>query len=353
MIISKNNAPTVKRMNIFQKEFIFPPGSAECHASTLCTLPDGGFLAAWFQGAKEGTDDTAIFGARRFSEDGGWGTPFLLAKISDEAHWNPVLFRHGNKITLFFKVGKTIADWKTFVIHSEDSGISWTVPKELVPDDVSGGRGPVKNPPLITSQGWILAPASVERGTWNAFVDISTDGGRHWRKTAFIPLSTAHVDDPWRENTLAAIQPTLWESSSGIHMFLRTNNNLIYRSDSIDGGLTWSEAYQTSLPNNNSGICVSRLETGELALACNPYGCITPENWGNRHELTLLLSCDDGASWSKKIELENEPPGEYMPNLPREFSYPTVIAVGRGKFVLTYTWNRRSIVFASANFRYA
>jgi predicted neuraminidase len=128
------------------------------------------------------------------------------------------------------------------------------------------------------------------------------------------------------------IQPTLWESSPGkIHMLLRSTRGYIYRSDSDDYGRTWRPAYATRLPNNNSGIDLVALEDGRLVLAFNPIG----GNWGRRHPISLAWSGDGGATWERLVDLEN---GE------GEFSYPALIA-DAGSLHLTYTWNRRNIVY--------
>ncbi len=295
----------------------------ECHASTLLALNHNGFLAVWFGGSKEGNDDVAIWGAIRYRQ---WGAPFLIAKLGDEPHWNPVLFRTAaGRIQLFFKVGKTIADWRTWVLASDDEGQSWSSPAELVPGDQSGGRGPVKNKPILLADNALLAPASVEREEWRAFTDRSTDGGATWQRSAPV------------EMTGGAIQPTLWESAPGqVHMLLRTTIGEIYRSDSADGGRSWSKGYPAGLPNNNSGIDLAQLTDGTLALCCNPAGT----NWGPRNQLALLFSQDNGESWSEPFYLENEKDGEY--------SYPAVIPLPDNRFAVTYTHRRRGITFFNA-----
>ncbi|MDU5946778.1 MAG: sialidase family protein [Paenibacillus macerans] len=128
------------------------------------------------------------------------------------------------------------------------------------------------------------------------------------------------------------IQPSLWESRPGeVHMLLRSTEGQIYRSDSPDGGLTWSEAYPTGLPNNNSGLDVARLDDGTLVLCSNPVGA----NWGPRTPLTLDISRDNGLTWRREAVLED---GE------GEYSYPALIVHG-GILYLTYTWNRENIAF--------
>ena len=51
------------------------------------------------------------------------------------------------------------------------------------------------------------------------------------------------------------------------------------------------------LPDNNSGIDVARLPDSALALACNLVG----ENWGPCTPLSLMLSFDNGETWSGRL----------------------------------------------------
>ena len=146
------------------KEFIFENKPTEsCHASTVLPLDDGRVVAAWFAGTKESADDVDILTSVR--SEGGWSEPVRVSADRNIPHWNPVLFRRTDgKIMLFFKVGKKIPMWKTYFSLS-DNGVDWSEPAELVPGDISGGRGPVKNKPIRLRSGRVIAPASDERNT--------------------------------------------------------------------------------------------------------------------------------------------------------------------------------------------
>jgi len=308
-------------------EFVQQPVSGEVHASTLLPLRDGGYVAAWFGGSKEGASDVAIWGARRL--DGLWETPRVLAKVNPEApHYNPVLRRADDgRISLYFKVGRNCADWRTYLIESEDEGKTWSAPSELVMGDVSGGRGPVRNKCLRLESGRWLAPASCEIGPWRAFVDRSDDDGRTW--TASAPIAMPDVP-----KGAGVIQPTLWLSTNGlVRAYLRSNTGHIWESASSDGGVTWTAARETDLPNNNSGIDLVKASDGCLYLALNTAsGDKAPRN-----VLEIWRSSDDGKSWSPWRVLEKESAGE--------FSYPCLIESKPGTLAVTYTWNRRRIAF--------
>lgn len=299
---------------------------AQCHASTLVALPDDRFLAAWFGGTREKHDDVAIWGAER--ANGQWSPPRRIAKVGPEPHWNPVLFRDSRgMIHLFFKVGKTIGGWETWTMASKNGGARWTRPRPLVPDGI-GGRGPVKNKPIVVRSGAWLAGASYEReGRWDIFIDRSDDNGQSWQATALIPLDRAAVAGE------GVIQPTLWESTPGrVHLLARSTGGFVCRSDSDDDGRTWSAVRPIDLPNNNSGLDLAPLASSTLALAHNP---VTQ----GRTPLVVSLSDDNGQTWPRRIVVWTGA-GEY--------SYPALIPTDEG-LAMTYTFERTRIAFWTAS----
>lgn len=328
-------------LKILRKEFVMAKCPTDfCHASTLLPLSDGSLLCCWFGGTREGSADTAIYGSRR--SGGVWSVPRRLADGA-EACWNPVLFADGGKILLFYKEGQEIADWRTLLKESSDNGRTWSAPRELVPGDGSGGRGPVRSKLLRLAGGRLIAGASTERGLWRSYADYSDDGGLTWRRSK--PIVIDGLEYAAGERTTAGreiavseqsfygrgvIQPSLWQDESGVHMLLRSSEGHVYRSDSADGGDSWSSAYPLALPNNNSGLDTVRLG-GRLYLACNPVAA----NWGQRSPLSIFASAD-GRGWHKLLDMETQP---------GEFSYPALLAHA-GRLLLSYTYDRRNICVA-------
>jgi predicted neuraminidase len=318
------------RQLIMQRESVTgeQPPFASCHASTLVRVKNGRFLCAYFAGSCEGADDVRIWLSTRWQ--GCWSQPQQLLAVADVPHWNPVLFVDEQGIVhLFFKVGHKICNWQTWHTVSNDQGQTWSTPRQLV-SDASHSRGPVKNKPIILSNGDWLAPASVEDGrTWKVFCDRSSDHGRTWQQGGFLQM------DELCRIGLGAIQPTLWESQSGhVHMLTRSSTGWILRSDSTDFGYTWTPLYATSLPNNNSGIDLAQLDDGSLALVYNPIqgrDC----DWKKRGKLVVARSQDNGYSWPTYLTLEDGD-GEY--------SYPAIIPTRTG-MAITYTHQRTGIAF--------
>lgn len=322
------------------RSFVTPDEGVQCHASTVAVV-DGRPVVAWFAGTREGTPDNRIriagpAGIRTL--DTGW----------DVAHWNPVLAPGPDgALWLFCKAGERISEWITLVTRSLDGGATWEPVRELVPGDRSGGRGPVKNPPLRTPDGLWLAPASVEewgeRPRWSPFVDVSADGGHTWER-APIPVDRSAL------RGAGHIQPALWWGASRPVALMRSTEGRAHRSDSPDGGRTWTTAAPTDLPNGNSGLAAVALPSGRVACVHNP----SESDWGPRCPLVVSVSDDDGWTWRQVLVLDDGagPTGGFAPgdggvltSGAGEYSYPTAVLDGDRLFI-SYTWQRRGIVLA-------
>jgi len=302
---------------VLVSEFIFTQaGFEQCHASTIDELPGGDLMAAWFGGRREGDKSVAIWGSRR--HEGTWSDPVVLAREPDVPCWNPVLFRNDDKLWLFYKVGPSPREWTGAFVLSDGRAAAWGSPTYFP----AGILGPIKNKPIVLSNGDIVCGTSVESyNAWSCWVEISTDRGSSWRK--FGPIVVPGQND-------GIIQPTVWETKPGhLKMLVRATKAIgfICESESADGGRTWSPAKPTGLPNPNSGIDAVKMKDGTIALVYN-------HTQQGRTPLDIAFSKDDGRTWSPPMVLEDEP-GEY--------SYPAVIQGRDGKLHVTYTWKRKLI----------
>ena len=316
----------LEHQHIFEEKRWF----LQCHASTICRLPDGTLGVAWFAGSHEKAPDVAIWFSKK--RENGWSDPVKIADREGIPCWNPVLLAQGQLLTLFYKVGNEIPYWQTMAKTSSDSGESWSEERELVPGDF-GGRGPVKNKCLVLKDKSILAPASTEQDGWNCFTDRSFDQGKTWIRSETIRPIAGSVKNS------GLIQPTLWQDQDGeLHMLMRSSEGCIFRSDLLKQTGEWSEAYPTQLPNNNCGIDLAMLSDGRLVLVYNPIS----GNWAARTPIAFSVSDDNGNRWSEPQILDYVPCDinqEYA-----EFSYPAIIAEGNEVYI-TYTWKRKTIAF--------
>ncbi len=320
------------------------PKAPSCHAATIVAAAPGVFLAAWFAGTYEGHPDVAIWMAR--CERGTWGDAGKVADEPGVSHYNPVLFRdRTGTLWLFYKLGVSVPTWTGVYRRSRDGGRTWT-PPTLLP---AGLIGPAKNKPITLSNGDILSGTSHETwGSWACWVEASADEGRSWIKRGPIPAPDAGTWDGKGEAVVSAvwdpaaaalvlpaqfagvIQPTLWEFAPGrVVMLMRSTQRVgcVCRSASDDYGRTWSSAERLAIPNPNSGLDAVRLADGRIVLACNPAR-------EGRTPLSLLVSADNGATWSRRVDLETGA-GEY--------SYPSVIQAADGTIHVVATHERAQI----------
>lgn len=334
-------------------------GGQQCHASSLVSVGDQ-LLCAWFAGTAEGTPDNRIWVSRRNST-GIWQKSVAVAGNGDTAHWNPVLTKHpdGN-VWLFYKRGSTISGWSTWYRVSDDSGLSWGEERELVPGD-RGGRGPVKNPPILLPDGGWLAPGSEEHwfedgAVWSCFADRSDDDGESWVK-APIPV------DRTRLSGSGLIQPSFWVRGNSVGALMRSTEGTAYVAKSHDGGKSFGEAQPSNLANNNSGLTVVDIAGEILACVHNPVA----ESWGSRCPLSISFSTD-GIHWGPPVlvlEDGRTPLDGYTPGPTRgaatgfeprdtgvvtdgrdEYSYPSATVHG-DQLIITYTWQRQGIASAA------
>ena len=300
----------------------------ECHASTLIELKSGTLLAAWFAGKYEKNEDVGIWISKR--ENRAWSQPIEVVNgiqyrdVNDKAKrypcWNPVLFRTGKgKILLFYKVGPSPDTWWGMLTTSDDNGKTWS-PSLRLPEGIIG---PVKNKPVLLSNGAILCGTSTEDKGWRVHFEWTSDEGLTWHKTE-------PINEP---SKIGAIQPSILIHPNGLLQALgRSRQGKIWQTWSSDQGKTWSEMSLGSLPNPNSGTDAVTLQDGRHLIVYNH----TPRG---RTPLNVAIS-PNGKDWEMVAVLEKET-GEY--------SYPAVIQASDGTIHITYTWQRKTIKHVELN----
>jgi predicted neuraminidase len=295
-----------------------------CHASTLVETKSG-LVAAWFGGTREGHPDVGIWLSRHI--DGKW-TPVVEVANGAETEdprvhcLNPVLFQvPGGPLLLFYKTGK----WWAYVKRSTDDGATWSKPERLY----NGLFGPVKNKPVLLSDGAILSPTSTEHTgldgrMWRVHFERSTNGGQSWQ---FIgPVNDGGAID--------AIQPSiLIHPNKRLQALGRSAQGKIFEIWSDDEGRTWGPVALMDLPNPNAGTDAVTLRDGRHLLVYNHAARQADGRNGPRSPLNVAVSTD-GRKWQAALLLEDQP---------GEFSYPAVIQSADGLVHITYTWKRTAI----------
>ena len=316
-----------------KQEFIFTAAPfASSHASTIVQLKTGGLMSAWFGGTAEGNPDVAIWGSTRSAS--GWSAPAELVREPGTPCWNPVLFYSGDgRLWLYYKFGPNVWSWTGARRWSRDDGKTWSAVEHLP----AGVLGPIREKPLVQSNGTIISGSSVESyHAWAAWIERSTDNGETWVKHG--PLTYPNAGEP----PLPPPSSTDWSSgiiqpvvipfgSKYLRMYARSTENIghIITADSTDDGITWSATRALNLPNPNSAIDAVRLRDGRIVMVYN-------DTMHGRTPLNLAVS-HDGEHFINFATLEDTP-GEY--------SYPAIIEEKDGSLAVTYTWQRKRIRFA-------
>ncbi|MCX2476643.1 exo-alpha-sialidase [Pedobacter sp. MC2016-05] len=309
---------------VVKQEFLYDQAPfPSCHSATIVETPTG-LVASYFGGTKERNPDVEIY-ISRFVE-GKWLAPVSVANgVQPDGKrlptWNPVLYQiPGGDLILFYKIGPKPSEWWGLMKTSKDGGVTWSDATKL-PD---GYIGPVKNKPVLLSNGNLFAPSSREGDGWKIHFEVTKDNGKTWRTVGPLP-----------ENGIKAIQPSILQHGNGkLQILARTANRAIVESWSEDNGESWSPLTKTSLPNNNSGTDAVTMKDGRQVLVYNhvlPPGDLAK---GPRTPLNVSVS-RDGKNWSAALILEDSPISQY--------SYPAVIQTSDGMLHFIYTWRRQKI----------
>ena len=267
-----------------ESAFIFDSAPfASCHASTVVELPNGDLLSAWFGGSAEGHPDVAIWSSRL--SQGHWSTPIVLARETNVATYNPVLFyTNDGRLWLYYKFGPHPDDWAAARRSSRDDGETWS-PAEHLP---AGLYGPIRAKPLILKDGTVVSGTSVEAyGSWAGWIERSVNNGETFRRIGPIaapaPPTTSAPGKPY-----GIIQPSVINMGSNhLRLYARSTPQIgkICIADSHDDGLTWTPVRTLDLPNPNSGLDAVSLRDGRVVLVFN-------ETTTGRSPLNLAVSQD-------------------------------------------------------------
>ncbi len=318
------NSSFSQKKGIVLEEFVFEKAPfKQCHASTIAETPEG-LVAAWFGGTREKNIDVEIWLSRKIN--GKWSAPVSVANGVQNKNlrypcWNPVLFQvPDGPLQLYYKVGPNPREWWGMMITSDDKGKTWSKPVKLP----VGVLGPIKNKPVLLSNGVLISPTSTEHNGWQIHFEYSNDLGKTWRLGE-------PINDGIKYN---AIQPSILTYGGGkLQLLARSKENCVLSAWSEDYGKTWTALKCSDLPNPNSGTDAVTLKDGRQLIVYNHVGK-KPNKWGGKRSPLNVAVSDDGKHWQAALVLEDQE-GEY--------SYPSVIQASNGNVHIVYTWKRQRV----------
>lgn len=351
----------------FQSHLIFPAQAQHVHSSSLVELPNGDLLAVWFHGSGERTaDDVVIQGARLRRDATAWSEVFLAADTPGLPDCNPVVFLDGRQRLWLVWIVVQANRWEQSLLkyriatdYENDGPPRWQWqdvmllrPGAAFPDQLRAGfqelgyrqrmwaeyarpydrllveaaADPVKRDlgwmtralPLRLADGpragRLLLPLYSD-GFNISLMAISDDDGEHWRPSQ--PMVG-----------LGNIQPTLARRRDGTILAYFRDTGIapgrVQFSESMDDGETWTAARDTDLPNPGSSLALVSLADGRWLLVLN-------DTESGRHQLTVMVSSDEGRTWQTRKHLDSAAPGE------GNFGYPTALQSRDGRVQVTYT----------------
>lgn len=199
---------------------------------------------------------------------------------------------------------------------STDEGNTWGKPWKCIPD--RNGYLQVNNDRVVLLEnGRLLMPVvehNVSHQKWDSVASKgiiwnfwSDDMGISWN-------SGKNMDYPVNAPAGTIMQePGVVELNDGdILMYMRTSSHVQYTSHSKDHGVTWSPAEPSNIASPRSPAVIKRIpSTGDLIMVWNNNG-----ESENRTPLSVAISRNNGVSWEKTKNIEDDPSGS--------FSYPAI-----------------------------
>lgn len=360
-------------------EAFLPSPMIQNHASFLHRRADGSLICAWFGGSLEGKSDISIYASVLPKGASTWGPPQRLSSDPDHSEQNPVLFQAPDGRLLLIHTSQPSGNQDECRIRMTEIATDAADPTRLTAAEgryLDLPRGSfVRAPVVVRADGaWLLPifrciprPGQKWNGSHDtAAIGISRDAGATWSLDE-LPNSIGCVH----------MSPVPLDATRTAAFFRRRQADFVYRTESMDQGLTWAIPAPTDLPNNNSSIAALTLDDGRIAIICNPVNAAAspdrrtslydelgeqddrPEAdptggcapvWGvPRAPVTVCISSDGGLTFPQRIQIENGP-GTCLSNdstdgRNKEMSYPWLLADQDGSLHIAYTYHRRAIKY--------
>ncbi len=317
-LLAAGGGPEVIEKHGVTKIRLLPPGPGNPRNSEgdLIQLKDGRLLLVYTHFTGGGSDHATAHLAGRTSSDGGrtWtGEDTLI--LANEGGMNvmsvSLLRLQSGEIALLYLRKNSEKDCRPYLRLSTDEGNTWGEPVLCI---APTGYFVVNNDRLVQLRGGrLVIPAAMHTEPGRdglapgvALCFLSDDNGKTWRQSETVLHAPAGSASGLQE-------PAVIELKDGrLMMLIRTDQGCQLRSWSADGGVTWSPVERTEILSPVSPATVKRIpKTGDLLLAWNDHRDIDAERRGRRTPFTVALSRDEGLTWERAKNLEDDPNGWY------------------------------------------
>jgi predicted neuraminidase len=301
------------------------------HPASMTELSSGDLYLVYYGGKGEYATDTAVFGSRLRKGQTQWSAPVPIARDPFRSVGNGVVWEAPDGVVWLFYVVRYGATWSTSRVQfkvSRDQAGTWSDASVLSADE----GDMVRNRPIVLEDGDYLLPMYHETGHDTELVGADSKSlfarfhppSRTWTKTGPIRSPRGNIQPA----VVQLGQRHLMACCRRGGDYGPKTVGYIVRSESLDGGRTWSEGSDTQFPNPNAAIELIKLRSGRLLLIFN-------DSMNRRSPLTAALSSDQGQTWPNRRNLcEGN----------NDFGYPSAFQARDGRVHLVFTSDRRSVV---------
>jgi predicted neuraminidase len=301
------------------------------HPACLTELDNGDLYLVYYGGEGEYATDTAVFASRKAKGSDRWTPPVAIARDPLRSVGNGVVWQGPDGVVWLFYVVRDGATWSTSRVQlkiSRDGAQTWSDASVL-----SNEPGTmVRNRPIVLSDGAYLLPAYHETGHDPEVVGPDSTSvffrfdpkTRAWTRAGAIRSPKGNIQPAPVEVALGRLVAYCRRGGD----YLAATRGFLVRSESADGGRTWTPGIDSRFPNPNAAVDFLKLRSGRLLLVYN-------DCFHGRTPLTVALSDDNDTSYSTRRNLA-EGPGD--------FGYPLALQDKGGNVHVVYTSERRTVV---------
>lgn len=300
------------------------------HPATLAELQNGDLYIAYYSGTGEYEQDTRCYGMRLPKGAEKWSEPEVIADTPYRSDGNVAIWQAPDGTVWMFYVvnyGPTWCHARVKFKISKDNAHTWSDSDVLAFEKGSMAR----SRPILLNDGDYLLPLYHETGDDQEKTDANTcsyfmrytpstntwtETNRIYSKIGNMQASPVQIDDNY---LVAYLRPG--------GDFLPNPNRFLYRSESRDGGRTWSPGELTQFKNPNSAADFIKLRNGHLLLVFNDT------NTDDRMPLTVAISTDNDRTYPYRRNVINKP-GDTA-------AYPSAIQTQDGRIHIVYTSGKR------------
>ncbi len=302
------------------------------HPAALTELANGDLYLAYYGGSGEYDTDAAVYGARRPKGHKEWTRPVVIADTPFRTDGNAVVWQAPDGLVWLFyltRYGETWSDSRIKFKISRDGAHTWS------DSDMLGfEKGTmVRAAPIVLKNGDYLLPIYHETGNDRENVGADTTS-LFFRRNA----KTGEWTETNRvKSRIGNLQPSVIQITDDYLVaycrrgggYEGQEDGWLVRSESRDGGFTWSEGQDSQFPNPNSATDFIKLRNGHVLLVYN-------DSKIDRMPLTVSISTDNDKTYPYKRNLVEKKRDTA--------AYPFAIQTQDGMIHVLYTSESRSVI---------